>query len=851
MDSKYFENLFNLVEKDSFEAIFKELDNIKIPSNLEIEISAIKARFNDYKQAKILGTLTHEQSIVDKNIIRENILFFINNLRANLNSKVQNIGKRLTFIPRPPQGFVGRKKDIETIHELLQTNRPVLLLVGIGGIGKTTITSKYIQNYFSDYDHFVWVNVPRDPDKEQSTQPTTKSVIANDTLNFLSQNLHFEYDPKLSEEIKFKLVMEKLKEIPGENLLIIDNAGSEILQIRDSLPSPPNWRILIISREYINSFIPYRLDVLSPDDAKDLFLTHHPSGKNEIDTVNALIAKIGFHTLTLELLAKFCEIELSSHPVLDIFNKIIDHKFHTLSEEIWTNHSNKEVDLYAYLLSAFNHSSLAKNECDILSQWALLPSEEIEADLLLKIFAIGKNNIDQFRKSIFQLVRKGWLLKHPETGTYRCHQMIQEVIHYKLPPSIKICQPIILGLTNLLTYNIYENNLLRAKYIPWVEGLIEGLKDPIINSDLGKLYNSLAAIKKDIGDYFNAESIQVRAIEIFNNLKESNTSNLVSAYRNMALILRSQGNYSASHKYQRKAIEILQKSQNHDQHALAKLYSDMALILRNLGRYKEAKNIQLKGISIFEDLSEFNHPDLAIAYSIMATILQDLGFYKEAEKFQTKAIQIREKVYDGMHPFLATSYHTMSLIFLNLNNYHKAEEFQVKAIEIREEILDFKHPNLASSYSGMASILMEQGNLSLAQNFQQKAIKIQEEVLGDMHPSLARSYDNLAMIFCKNGDFPNSLIFQKKAIKIKEAKLNPIHPQLGLSYYGMAIIHKEMKENLKAKNYIKKTIEIFESALDFNHPYLIKTYNLAVSNLHDLGMTDEANLVLRKIKRIK
>ena len=835
MHGKYFENLFYLAEKDDFESIFQELDQVNIPSGLEVELSSIKARILDHNKSRIRGTLSYEQLTVDRNKIREAILLLINNIRSDLNRNISELPKRLTFIPRAPQGFIGRKNDIEEIHELLQTSRPFLLLNGLGGIGKTTIVSKYVENYYFDYDHFIWVNVPRNPVQKQYKQPTTKSVMANDTLNHLSQKLGFEYDPKLSEDNKFRLVVEKLNEIPGNNLLIIDNAGSEILDIRESLISSRQWRLIIMSREFVNSFIPYRLDVLSPDDAKLLFLTLHPRGKHEIESIEKLLIEIGHHTLTLELLARLCETLLSSKPVKEILRTIVDRKFHTLSEEVWANQSNREVNLYAHLLGAFDHSDLSDRECNLLSQWALLPSEELEAEILLDLFTTKSPDADQFKRTLLDLVRKGWILKNPETGTYRCHQMIQEVIRYKLPANTEVCRPVIRGLTNFLEYNSYVNNLLKARFVPWADGLIFGLNDSLFDPELGLLYNNLSILKKDLGDYVNAEIFQQRAIDTFENLKEVDSVVLAQAYRNLARIKRSLGNYSESYKFQDRAIQTLLDTPNYLALDLANLYSDMALILYNLGKYNDANITQHQAIELFEELSESDHPELAKAYSIKASILQDLGNYDEAERFQKKSIQIREQIHGEIHPNLATSYHTMSLILLSRGNCSGAKKFQDKAIKIRKAILNSKHPNLASSFSGMASIQLELGNLDIAEDYQIKAIEIQEEILGRDHPSLAKSYYNMAMISCQKGDAKVAFHYQEYALKNWKRKFNSNHPKMGLLYLGKAIIHREISENSKALENLEKAIEIFNSTLGASHPDTIIAHSHYISLLLELG----------------
>ena len=75
------------------------------------------------------------------------------------------------------------------------------------------------------------------------------------------------------------------------------------------------WQVywLLLERE-LSGLAIKSIDELPLDKALELFYLHYPTGKKDEHTVEALLAHIGYHTLTIELFAKTCEISPSTTP---------------------------------------------------------------------------------------------------------------------------------------------------------------------------------------------------------------------------------------------------------------------------------------------------------------------------------------------------------------------------------------------------------------------------------------------------------------------------------------------------------------------------------------------------------
>ena len=68
--------------------------------------------------------------------------------------------------------------------------------------------------------------------------------------------------------------MHAMQNLQGKNLFLIDNATKALQSLKDILPSPPSWHVLVTSRVEIEGFKRLGLDILSPEESKALFIKY-------------------------------------------------------------------------------------------------------------------------------------------------------------------------------------------------------------------------------------------------------------------------------------------------------------------------------------------------------------------------------------------------------------------------------------------------------------------------------------------------------------------------------------------------------------------------------------------------
>ncbi len=597
-----------------------------------------------------------------------------------------------------------------------------VFLNGIGGIGKSAIAKEFLNANVNYFDYKAWINY-----KEN----ITSSIISD-------LNIHFKFQG--DEKEVFNQIIYELNNLKGNNnLMIIDNfdnpSSEDKAKVKEFLP---NFKILITSRDKIDSINTISIEKLNDDEAIRLFEKHCEKAYDK-EQLKTLLNHIDNHSLLIELIAK--AIQKSNLNSLDlIYKKFQDKNLQEIKTKIELK--DKSDLIIAHIKALFNLNSLTENQILILKKFAVLPSVEISFDDLIKMFDIQKDNLSEFENDLNELVSKGWI--NQNNSNYKTHQLIIEFINLEQKPTYEDVKNVV----EYFIYKLYEtwkiNPINGLKYIIFAKNILEIVKEE--NERIATLSNNLSTIYKDLGDLSSALEFAKKSLEIREKVLDKNHSSLATSYNNLSMIYKDLGDLSSALKFAKKANEISEKVLDKNHPFLATSYNNLSMIYQDLGDLSSALKFAKKAFEIREKVLDKNHPDLATSYNNLSTIYQDLGDLSSALEFAKKSVEIKEKVLDKNHPDLATSYNNLSLIYQNLGDLSSALEFAKKAHDIREKVLDKNHPNLATSYNNLSLIYQDLGEYEKAKEYIDKAIKILETIFPSGHPNLDKARKNLRIL---------------------------------------------------------------------------------------------------------
>jgi tetratricopeptide (TPR) repeat protein len=634
----------------------------------------------------------------------------------------------LTKLPQRDIQLIGREKYLHLLEDRVKKTDRVLLMNGLGGIGKTEVCKRFFMDHYNEFSVAGWFDYVS----------SVKETMVGGMLTSV-----FPTSSKETLDDQFQKVVDLLINLEGKVLLMIDN----IEDVRDvglgALKSlPVNIKVLVNSRLKLEGFEVHTLDFLEARDCRELFYSYCKCERDDDATVDKIVELCGRHTLTVELLARTAQNaamavkSLYEHLEREGFNlnEVIKDKVHTF----WHNQEDRQR-FFDQLLTIFDLSGLDDKELHILANVSVLPPVYFPVKCLREWLKLEDNEV------INRLVRKGWLCM--ERYNILMHQVIQNVIRYKTKPGVEKCMQIIQSLAKKLNLAPTENPLEKKEFIIFAASTLDHIDED--DQELATLSNNLSIIYKEQGQPKQALEFQKKAVKIRETILDKNHPSLATSYNNLSMIYQDMGQLGKALEFQKKDIEISEKILDKNHPSLATSYNNLSLIYQDLGQLEQALKFQLKAINIREVVLDENHSDLALSYSNLSTIYQDLEQLEKALEFQLKATKIYESVLDKNHPSLATSYNNLSLIYKDLGQLEKALEFQKKDVEISEKILDKNHPSLATSYNNLSLIYKDLGQLEQALELQKKNINILQVLYPNGHARLGKAKNNLNAIIMK------------------------------------------------------------------------------------------------------
>ncbi len=688
---------------------------------------------------------------------------------------------------------LGRVEELHQLHEKLHATRQPLVITGIGGLGKTTLAQMYWQQHRREYDCAAWLSAYALFTSDDQQRPENAEIFLRAFLDnqALKASLALVFDPQQPPVEHFQQIIAALADMDGQHLLVIDNVPEAAAAYLPQLSALPHWRILLTSRDAIPNTTKMELEVLSPDEASELFERIYEQPARSV-ALSSLLDHIGYHTLTIELLAAYArEKPLDPPGLLALIRAKGLAQLDDL--EVTTPRYHQSRDIAAHLRQLFL-LELHSEEQEILRYCAILPTSNVlldpalcSEDQLCTLFGKKERGKD-FKKRLRRLTRLHWLVE--KGGGYRCHPVIAETAKAQLLPDAVNCQVLIENVTDLLIPDEKTNEsiLNRARFAPLAEAVFKG-------------------VWKEAGDFVEADDVVAR----------------LAAW--LADLFRSLGEAYQALEYGQRVIAIREKVLPPEHPDLAQSYNNLAETYGALGEHQKRLEYNLKDIAICEKVLPPEHPDLATSYNNLALTYGALGEHQKSLEYNLKALAILEKVLPPEHPSLASSYNNLALTYGALGEHQKSLEYNLKALAICEKVLPPEHPDLATSYNNLAETYGALGEHQKRLEYNLKALFIWEKALPSEHPYLATSYNNLAATYGALGKHEKDLEYSQKALAIREKVLPSQHPDFAQSYNNIAITYHALGDLEKAIAFMRRAVIIWEKSLPAAHPHLVAAKN--------------------------
>ncbi len=694
-------------------------------------------------------------------------------------SHCDSIPKCLTPIPTVNRnvGLVGREDKLRTVINLLEPHGSMVLVSGVGGIGKTSLMQWACNEMKEAGKYVAWISC---------------GSSLKDDLLMLGDALGISDDDRKNA---YKMIIGKIKNCLYDSLYLFlddlkEKLGSEELSDLNSLSA----HIMATSRSEYVAFKTVELEKLEEDNAIKMFFRYYngDTDRSYKEAARDIVTSVTRHTLLIELLAKAAR---KKGGTLADFNQSLKKEgvYDVFKRKIETAHDGNAT-IEDCILRLYEASHLTDEQKHILKLFTIFTPEK---EIYYKLAEWAGFDTDAYADALDELVERGWLERAGLENNYRIHQIIRDSLQRQL--KIRKEELKIEEYGNLLD-KVADTNSYMPRGLEYTKvrerlTLTEDISNYLASRVSGMSFDQhISGEKKDI---------YIKAAMIFNN---------------MADVFCTQGGYEKAMEYYKEALAIREQVLGFEHPDTATTYNNIAVVLKNQGKYKEAVHYLKKAITILKKVLETDHLDIARSYNYMGVVLRLLGEYKDALQYYEKALTIRESKLGYDHPDTAEIYNNMAVVYQYQENMEKALEYYGKAMIIREQRLGYDHPDTAVSYNNMALVYDLKGDHKSAFHYFSKALTIRERVFGTEHPLIAATYNHMALAYLHQGNYKNALEYNRKALSIREHVFGLNHPIVGTTYNNMGDVYKNQGEYDKALACYKKALAIRESTLGPDHP---------------------------------
>ncbi|WP_020597890.1 tetratricopeptide repeat protein [Spirosoma panaciterrae] len=814
----------------------------------------------DIKQIPILFTQKLDAVLVQLNRIEavanrteDKVDKVIDLVESGLPTK-KLIPRYLTAIPSFGDEFIGRQEELVTLKETLQASSKVVLMNGTGGIGKTTLAKRFVQLHLKDYDHICWIDVTKQDAtiKGKLVSGSLKEVLADHLVLFT--NLSVPYNPKEeSLQHRFELIANALSNLEGSNLLVVDNAGADAGEkaIRNHLPKPPNWQVLITSRQTLTGYTVLPLDRLSEEAATKLFTTHYTYSYSS-EEVSALLAAIEYHTLTVELFAKTLEAHHGSLTIADLLQKIKTRALSdpALQRKIETEHHPDETEVYLHLMQAFDCAELTDEEKTLLSQIALLPPESYTAKEQLAPW-LGFEDPDSQQmldNTLNQLAKKGWLMR--SNHNFSLHRLLQQIIHYQVPFDWDQSKVLIDSICQLLEIVENPNALGVYPLRRYGEFLLNTI--PVTYQDeleVARLKNNLGLVYQALGRFEEAAVLLETALQnTWQNLG-SNHPNVAISQSNLATVYQSLGRHEEAAVLLETALQNTWQNLGSSHPNVSICQSNLAMTYKALGHYEEAA--VLLETALQSALQNFgpSHPTVANRQSNLAMVYKDLSRFEEATVLLETALQSDQQNFGRNHPIVATRQSNLAQVYQALGRIKEAAVLLETALQSTQQNFDNNHPNVAIKQSNLAMIYKDLGRNNEAVVLLETALQSDKYTYGNNHPTVTIRQTNLAQVYQALSRNNEAAALLEAVLKSNQQIFGGNHPNVAISQSNLALVYQALGRDEEAVVLLETALQSDQQNFGSNHPNVAsKQWDLATSLLK-LDRIEEAIQLLKTAEK--
>jgi tetratricopeptide (TPR) repeat protein len=353
-------------------------------------------------------------------------------------------------------------------------------------------------------------------------------------------------------------------------------------------------------------------------------------------------------------------------------------------------------------------------------------------------------------------------------------------------------------------------------------------------------WNNFIFVIEEIGDWKHVEQLEVQVLEMSKKLLGAEHPDTLRSMGNLARTYADQGKLNEAEQLENQVLDMSKKLLGAEHPDTLRSQANLARTYGDQGKLNEAEQLEIQVLDIRKKLLGLEHPDTLISMGNLARTYVDQGKLNKAEKLEIQVLDMSKKLLGEEHPDTLTSMGNLARTYGDQGKLNEAEELEIQVLDMRKKLLGAEHPDTLRSRANLARTYGDQGKLNEAEWLEIQVLDIRKKLLGVEHPDTLTSMGNLARTYADQGKLNEAGELEIQVFDMRKKLLGAEHPDTLTSMANLAITYDGMGKLNEAEQLAIQVLDMRKKLLGAEHPdTLISMGNLA-STYNGMGKLNEA-----------
>ena len=745
--------------------------------------------------------------------------------------------------PNASSLFVGRKDVLGKLRKIFIDGadsrlmlRRSCLLWGIGGIGKTQICLKVIEEMSGRLSHVFWVDA-------SSEESITMSLEGISSI----------FAPQLDGSVES--VLQWMSGIQEEWLIVFDNADvPPVYVVEKFIPPGSRGNVLITSRNrsmgrIVSSENIIEINEMEEADAITLLLgaSRLNASAEHREVAKQIVAELGYMPIAIDQAGAYIEAgRCSIHKYLQQFSL---HRLTLMSDATFRGASNYDRSVYGtwdlsfkeikrrasgqssagdahasnaaililQICAFYHHSNISK---DIFRSAAEKSGEHI-VDSEDENLPLAKSSLDRYLLALdnnghwdefifgqgiavllsFSLIKRdetsNMLSVHPLVHCWSREQISksEQQRMYEMG-SIILCCAISRGVSS------YDYGLRQLIFPHIKANESHGSQMGLTKKYYDDKWNNFIYVMRENGDWKHAEQLGIQVFDMRKRLLGAEHPDTLKSMASLARMYADRGNLKDAEQLEVQVLDMRKKLLGAEHADTLISMGNLARTYADRGKLKQAEQLEVQVLDMRKKLFGADHPGTLTCMGNLARTYADRGNLKEAEQLEVQVLDMRKKLFGAEHPNTLRSMKNLARTYCCQGKWNEAEQLQVYVLDERKKLLGAEHLQTLRIMQSLARTYTGQRKWDEAEKLEAEVLDMRRKLLGAEHPDTLISMGSLATIYANKGNLKEAEQLEVQVLDMRKKLFGAEHPKTLKSMENLARTYTH-KGNLKEAERLK------------------------------------------------